>query len=154
MKKNLRYFLFASLLMIAFSSCRKYVVEPDMPGLSGHWYLQHAARFDGYKWQTIETGYENGSFVFSADGYLSYKDVLGSLKGNWTMRPVTSGYYDDNGRYTEGYHVVFSMQLYEPGNGNPAADWIFDDNDFNGGNVFKAVYTSGNKTYEYTFARE
>jgi len=49
---------------------------------------------------------------------------------------------------------VFSLRLYEPGNSNPAVNWTFDDNDYNGGNLFNAVYTSGNITYEYTFARE
>jgi len=154
MKKKLLYFLFAGLVIMAASSCRKYVVEPAVPALYGNWYLQHASRYDGYKWQTIETGYESGSFVFRANGDLSYSDALGPLHGGWSMYPVSSGYYDENGRYTEGYHVVFSLRLYEPGNSNPAVNWTFDDNDYNGGNLFNAVYTSGNITYEYTFARE
>ena len=85
---------------------------------------------------------------------ISYSDELGSLRGSWSMYPVTDGYYDGYGHYKEGYHNEFSLQLYEPGNGNPAGSWLFDDNDYNGGSSFKAVYTSGRYTYEYTFVRE
>jgi hypothetical protein len=154
MKKNLLLFLFAGFLLFFASSCRKYVVTPDIPALTGRWYLQSAARYDSYKWQTISTGYESGSFVFKGNGDVAYSDAIGPLYGSWSMYPVTDGYYDGNGHYTEGYHVVFSLRLYEAGNNTPAANWTFAANDFNGGNSFRATYTSGNNTYEYTFARE
>lgn len=154
MKRNLLLFLLAGTLLVLASSCSKYVVVPDGPPLTGRWYLQSAARYDGYKWQTISTGYESGTFIFNANGSLVYGDAIGTLHGSWSMYPVTDGYYDGYGHYTEGYHNVFSLRLYEAGNSNPAADWIFDDNNYNGGSVFKAVYTSGNFTYQYNFARE
>jgi hypothetical protein len=154
MKRTLHYFLLAGLVLFLASSCRKYVVTPDVPALSGRWYLLNAERYDGYQWQAISTGYESGTFFFKANGDLSYNDAIGPLHGSWNMYPVTSGYYDRHGRYQEGYHVVFSMALYESGNDNPAADWVFDDSDYNGGGTFTASYTSGNYTYSYTFARE
>ncbi len=154
MKRNLLLVLFAGTFILFASSCRKYVSAPDTPALTGYWYLQSAQRYDGYKWQTINTGYESGSFVFKANGDVGYSDALGTLKGTWNMYPVTDGYYDGYGHYKEGYHVVFSLRMYEPYNSTPAADWFFDDNDYNGGSSFRAVYTSGNYTYEYSFARE
>ena len=154
MKRNLLLVLSAGLLILFASSCRKYVDTPYTPPLTGSWYLQHAARYDGYKWQTINTGYESGTFNFRANGDVSYADAIGALRGSWSMYPVTDGYYDGYGHYTEGYHDVFSLVLYETGNNNAAASWIFDDNNYNGGGSFKAVYTSGNYTYEYNFVRE
>ena len=154
MKKNLLFVFFAAAVMVLASSCHKYVVAPDVPVLTGHWYLQSAERYDGYKWQTINTSYESGSFIFKANGDVGYSDALGSLQGSWSMYPVTDGYYDGYGHYKEGYHLVFSLRMYEPYNSTPAIDWFFDDNDYNGGSGFRAVYTSGNYTYQYNFARE
>lgn len=154
MKRMLLPVLLAGSFMLLLSSCQKFVVKPSVPALSGNWYLQDASRYDSYKWQHITTGYENGTFSFRGNGDVSYRDALGTLRGNWSMYSRNDSYYDGNGRYTNGYHVMFSLQLYEAGNGNPAADWLFDDNDYDGGNVFRATYTSGNYTYEYTFARE
>ncbi len=154
MKRNLLLFLSAGLIIMLASSCTKYVDTPYVAPLTGKWYLQGVERYDGYKWQGISTGYENGTFVFYANGNVSYSDALGSLRGSWSMYPVTDGYYDGYGHYREGYHNVFSLLMYESGNNNPAADWVFDDNDYNGGGSFKAVFTSGSYTYEYTFVRE
>ena len=154
MKRNLLLVLSAGLITMLASSCHKYVVAPEMPVLTGSWYLQSAERYDSYKWQTISTGYESGTFVFKANGDVSYNDGLGLLRGSWSMYPVSDGYYDGSGHYREGYHTVFSMLLYEPNNSNPAANWVFDDTDYNGGGSFKAVYTQGNYTYEYSFVRE
>jgi hypothetical protein len=153
MKKNLLFVMIAGIALFA-SSCHKYVVEPDIPVLTGRWYLQSTIRYDSHKWQSFTTGYENGSFTFHSNGDISYTDELGSLYGVWNMYPATNGYYDGNGNYREGYHVVFSLRLYEGNNSNPAVNWIFDDNDFNGRSSFKAIYTTNNYTYEYTFARE
>lgn len=136
------------------SSCHKYVDAPYAQPLTGRWYLQGVERYDSYRWQTVTTGYENGTFIFRAGGDVSYNDAIGSLRGSWSMYPVTDGYYDGYGHYREGYHNEFSLVLYEAGNNSPAASWIFDDNDYNGGSSFKAVYTTGNYTYEYSFVRE
>ena len=154
MKRNLLLALSAGFIILLASSCSKYVDRPYVQALTGRWYLQSAERYDAYKWQPISTGYENGTFIFNANGNVSYSDALGSLRGSWSMYPVTDGYYDWYGRYTQGYHNVFSLQLYEAGNNNPAADWVFDDNNYDGDSSFKAVYTSGNYTYEYNFVRE
>ena len=154
MKRNLLLSIFAAGILITASSCRKYVIEPVVPALSGRWYLQAVERYDSYKWQTIITGYESGTFIFKANGDVYYSDGLGSLRGSWNMYPVTDGYYDGSGHYREGYHTVFSLNLYEAGNNSPAANWVFEDNDFNGGDRFKAVYTKGSYTYEYNFVRE
>ena len=154
MKRNLLLTLSAVAILMLVSSCRKYVVVPDAPPLTGRWYLQSAERFDSYKWQTISTGYESGTFFFRENGDVGYSDAIGSLRGTWSMYPVTNGYYDGNGHYTEGYHNVFTLRLYENGNNNAAANWVFDDNDYNGGSSFRAVYTSGNFTYQYNFVRE
>jgi len=154
MKRHLLFILAAGLLITLASSCHKYTDAPGIPPLTGRWYLQNVARYDSYKWQTISTGYEEGTFVFKANGDVVYSDALGVLRGSWSMYPVTDGYYDGMGRYREGYHSVFSLILYEGGNSNPAANWLFDDNNFDGSNSFKAVYTQGNYTYEYSFVRE
>ena len=153
MKRNLLFIAMASIVLL-MSSCSKYVIVPDTPPLAGQWYLQSAERFDSYKWQTVNTGYENGTFTFHSNGDVSYIDALGSLYGTWNMYPLTSGYYDWNGYYQENYHTVFSLRLYENNNSNPALNLLFDDNNYNGGNSFKAIYTTGNYRYEYTFIRE
>jgi hypothetical protein len=153
MKKNLLVVLMAGIVLIT-SSCRKLIVAPETPPLTGNWYLQSAQRYDSYKWQTISTGYESGSFTFHSNGDVSYTDALGSLYGVWDMYPVTGGYYDSNGYYQEGYHAVFTMRLYEGNNSNPAVNWLFDDNNFSGGNRFTAIYTTSDYRYQYTFVRE
>jgi hypothetical protein len=154
MKRKLLPLLLAGTVIMLAASCTKYVQTPDIPPLTGYWYLQSAERYDSYKWQTISTGYESGTFLFKANGDVLYKDAIGSLHGSWSMYPVTDGYYDGYGHYTEGYHNVFSLRLYEAGNNSPASNWVFDDNSYDGGSSFRAVYTSGNYTYEYTFVRE
>lgn len=146
--------LSAGLIITLASSCHKYVDVPNTPVLTGRWYLHNVARYDSYKWQNISTGYENGTFIFKANGDVIYSDNLGVLRGSWNMYPVTNGYYDWSGRYREGYHKAFSLVLYEGNTSNPAASWLFDDNDFDGGSSFKTVYTQGNYTYEYSFVRE
>ncbi|MEO5681990.1 MAG: hypothetical protein ABIQ88_05070 [Chitinophagaceae bacterium] len=154
MKKNLLLFFLAGCIITLVPSCTKYVDTPGIPPLTGRWYLQSAARYDSYKWQPVNTGYESGTFNFKANGDVTYGDALGSLRGSWSMYPVTNGFYDGNGHYAEGYHVVFSLRLYEASNSSPAASWTFDDNDYDGGNSFRAAYTNGSYTYEYSFVRE
>jgi len=153
MKRNLLLFLLAASVIMLASSCRKFVVTSGTP-LSGTWYLESVSRYDGYRWQTISTGYESGTFYFKSNGNISYHDALGDLYGSWNLYPVTSAYYDGYGHYTEGYHQVLALSLYEAGNQHPAADWLFEDCDFNGGNSFAAAYTSGGFTYEFHFVRE
>lgn len=146
--------LSAGFIILFAASCHKYVDTPGVAPLTGRWYLQSVSRYDSYKWQTISTGYESGSFIFKTNGDVVFSDALGVLRGNWNMYSATDGYYDNNGHYRVGYHSVFSLVLYEGNNSNPAANWLFDDNDFDGGSGFKAVYTQGNYTYEYNFVRE
>ena len=154
MKRNLLLILSIASIILLASSCRKYVAVPAAAPLTGNWFLQSAERYDGYKWQTINTGYESGTFYFKANGDVLYRDAIGDLRGSWSMYPVTDGYYDGNSHYTEGYHTVFSLRLYEANNSSAVANWVFDDNDYSGGSGFRAVYTTGNYTYEYNFLRE
>ena len=154
MKRTLLLIFTLASIMLLAASCRRYVDVPVTPPLTGNWFLQSAERYDGYKWQTINTGYESGTFYFKANGDVLYRDAIGDLRGSWSMYPVTDGYYDGYGHYKEGYHVVFSLRMYEPYNSTPATDWFFEDNDYNGGAGFRAVYTSGSYTYQYNFARE
>ncbi|HTL09066.1 MAG TPA: hypothetical protein VL307_12430 [Chitinophagaceae bacterium] len=154
MKRNLLLFTMTGFLMLLLSSCYKTVDAPGAPALNGRWYLQNAARYDGYKWQNIQTGYEDGTFIFKGNGDLVYTDAIGVLHGSWQLYGENGGYYDNVGIYRHGYHSVFSILLFEGNNNNAAADWIFDDNDYAGGNRFSAVYTAGNYTYEYSFVRE
>jgi hypothetical protein len=154
MKRNLLIGLLVGVTIFA-TSCNKFVVDVDVdvnPALSGKWYLQNAARYDGHQWQTITTGYESGTFSFYSNGDVAYGDALGSLHGRWDMYPVTSGYYDGNGNYVEGYHSIFTLKLYD--GSYPEVDWKFDDNNYKGGSRFKANYVSGGYQYEYTFVRE
>lgn len=153
MKRNLLLVLVSGFILIAASSCSKIVIVPETAPLSGEWYLQSAERFDSYKWETINTGYESGIFKFHSNGDVSYSDALGELYGNWNMYPETSAYYDWNGNYRVDYHTIFTMSLFEAGNNTPASSWSFDDNNYNGSNRFKAIYTTNNYRYEYTFVR-
>ncbi|HTE12920.1 MAG TPA: hypothetical protein VK645_18195 [Chitinophagaceae bacterium] len=76
------------------------------------------------------------------------------MRGSWNIYPVTDGYYDGHGRYKEGYHSVFSLVLYESSNSNPAANWIFDDNDYNGGAVSKLFIQRPITPVRTAFVRE
>ncbi len=154
MKRTLLFILSAIMIITLASSCHKYVDTPGFPPLTGRWYLQNTARYDSYRWQNISTGYENGTFIFKANGDVTYTDDLGILRGSWNMYPVSDGYYDGFGHYREGYHTEFSLVLYEGNNNHPAASWSFDDCNYDGSNNFKAVYTQGSFTYEYSFVRE
>jgi len=150
--------LLASLLIgvtLLATSCKKFLVDVDVnikPALTGRWYLQDAARYDGYRWQTIATGYESGTFTFYSNGDVDYIDGYGSLHGRWDMYPVTSGYYDGYGHYSEGSHSVFTIRLYD--GGVQELNWSFDDNSYQGGNRFKATYYSSGYQYQYTFVRQ
>ncbi len=153
MKRNLLFILVIGISLLA-TSCRKFIVTTGTPPLTGRWYLQSAERYDGFKWQTVNTGYENGTFVFYSNGNVDYSDALGNLQGTWNMYPVSDGYYDSYGNYRQELHNVFSMQLYNGAAHSPEINWVFDDASYNGGPVFKAIYSTGNYHYEFTFARE
>jgi hypothetical protein len=154
MKRHLLFGLLIGVTLFA-TSCKKFIVDVDVnvaPTLTGRWYLQNAARYDGYRWQNFTTGYEGGTFTFYSNGDLGYVDSYGTLHGQWDMYRATSGYYDGNGHYTEGSHSVFTIKLYD--GGKTEVDWLFDNNTYIGGNRFKATYGAGNNLYEYTFVRE
>jgi len=153
MKRSLLLFLVVGFTLMA-SSCRKFIVTTGIPPLNGRWYLQSAERYDGYKWQTVNTGYENGTFIFYSNGDLDYSDALGNLHGSWNMYPANDGYYDSYGNYHNGQRNVFSLQLYNGGSHVPEIDWQFDNSDYTGAGVFKATYFSNGNHYEYSFARE
>jgi hypothetical protein len=150
--------LLATLLIgvtLFSTSCKKFLVDVDVnvkPALTGKWYLQDAARYDGYRWQGITTGYEGGTFSFYSNGDVTYIDSYGSLRGRWEMYSATSGYYDGNGHYSEGYHSIFNLRLYD--GSIQEVNWSFDDNNFQGGNRFKATYYDAGYQYQYTFVRE
>jgi hypothetical protein len=153
MKRNLLLTLIVGLTFMA-SSCRKFIVTTGAAPLTGRWYLQSAERYDGYKWQPVNTGYESGTFIFYANGDLDYTDALGNLHGNWNMYTANDGYYDSYGNYHDGYRKVFSLQLYNGGGHIPEIDWLFDNSDYTGAGVFNATYMSNGYHYEYTFVRE
>lgn len=147
-----RYLPALLLIPILLTGCRKLLEAPE-DKLEGRWRLAYVERQRLFNETTIQTGYEGGSFYFYNNGQAEFVDGFGTMRGNWRIRYVSSGYYDADGNYQSDGHQVFTLYLADFQN-NQLLSWDFDHSYFNGRNRFTATYSSAGYNYRYVFHRE
>ena len=152
MKSFLRLTFLSIAIASVAASCSKVVVDVDVqPAITGSWVLTDAAHKDAYGWYTVSTGVENGIFYFYNNGRAKYVENGTVLEGTWSMRAVTTGYYDEFGVYYTNSHQDLSIHVSNY-YGDDTIDMYFDNVKIYG-NSF--VATNYNKDYigRYKFSR-
>ena len=137
-------------MALAFGSCRKTVVVPENP-LAGSWYISSVAETDGYNWQPVVTGLENGIFDFYDNGAAQYTDGSTGMQGVWFIHTLSGGYYDQYGNYYTDVHQSLDIQLEDPYT-HGSIHLYFDDVQLYG-NRFYATYYNGRTIERFTFIR-
>jgi len=107
-------------------SCVKSVIGTGQAPVSGSWVLSESSKNSGNGWYYFNTGLENGVFRFYNSGTAQYDDGYNLMRGNWRIRTITSGYYDQNGNYYNDLHDSFEIHVYDNVTGG-SADLVFDD---------------------------
>jgi len=150
MKPILRLtFLLITIASVA-ASCSKVVVDVQ-PTITGSWVLTDAAQKDAYGWYTVNTGVENGVFYFYNNGRAKYVENGTTLDGTWSMRSITTGYYDEFGVYFTNSHQDLSIHVSNY-YGDDVIDMYFDNvKVYN--NSFVATNYNNNSIGRYRFSR-
>lgn len=149
MKKNLLLFI---AIVLLFSSCTKVLINSE-DRLMGSWVLLYAEKQRLFSETTITTGYEEGVFYFYENGEAVYDDGFDVMRGNWRLRWLNDGYYDNDGNYHSESRQVFSLHLVDFQT-NRVLDWDFDDSWFTNRDRFTARYYSYSYQYRYVFAKQ
>lgn len=150
MKKGLHYFSLLLLLFFA-QGCVKHVYTPDLPPVAGSWVLSESSQNNGGGWQYFNTGLESGVFDFYNNGSATYDDGYNLMRGSWSIRTVSSGYYDQYGNYYSDLHDSFEVHVYDNYT-HGSADLYFDDVVFTGNKIIATNY-NGNTISKYIFRR-
>jgi len=151
MKKSLLFALLGMVLLV--SSCTKYVdIEPGN-SIVGSWQLLYVDKQDNFGTSTVYTGYEPGIFHFYGNGQAVYDDGYELMKGNWTSRQVSNGYYDNHGTYHSGVYQIFDLYLTNY-SGTRVINWKFDESWFSNSSRFNAMYYGVNADFKYVFGRK
>ncbi len=149
MKKNLLLFI---ALPFLFTSCTKVLLSSE-DKLVGSWILLYAEKQRLFNETTLNTGFENGVFYFYENGEAVYDDGYDLMRGNWQLRRINDGYYDNDGNYRNESRQVFSLHLIDFQT-NRVLDWEFDDSWFTNHDRFTARYDSYSYQYRYVFAKQ
>ena len=149
MKPILRLtFLFIAIASLA--SCSKVVIDIQ-PTITGSWVLTDAAQKDAYGWYTVNTGIEKGVFTFYNNGRARYVENGVTLEGTWSMRSMSTGYYDEFGIYFTNSHQDLSIHVSNY-YGDDTIDMYFDNVKVYG-NSFVATNYANNYIGRYRFSR-
>ena len=149
MKSTLRLtFLFIAIASLA--GCSKVVIDIQ-PTITGSWVLTDAANKDAYGWYTVNTGIENGVFTFYNNGRARYVENGVTLDGTWSMRSITTGYYDEFGIYFTNSHQDLSIHVSNY-YGDDTIDMYFDNVKVYA-NSFVATNYTNNSIGRYRFSR-
>ena len=138
-------------LLVILPGCSKFLPSPE-DKLEGTWQLKIAERSSLFNWNTINTGYEAGKFSFNNNGSANYEDGIIRMNGNWRMRLVKDGYYDNGGNYQDDSRRKLTINLFNF-NENRILNLDFDRFHFNGRNRLIAEYISPFYRYRYEFVR-
>jgi hypothetical protein len=141
---------FLLIAIASLSGCAKVVVDVQ-PTITGSWVLTDAAQKDAYGWYTVNTGVENGIFYFYNNGRARYVENGTTLEGTWSMRSVTTGYYDEFGVYFTNSHQDLSIHVSNY-YGDDAIDMYFDNIKLYS-NSFVATNYANNYIGRYRFNR-
>ncbi|MES2331008.1 MAG: hypothetical protein V4539_15500 [Bacteroidota bacterium] len=150
MKKVLRYI--PLLLVVLFAqSCMKTTVVPNDAPVTGSWVLTETKQSTGNGWYYFNSGLEAGVFDFYNDGAAQYDDGHAVMTGNWSLRTISSGYYDEYGNYYSDLHDSFEIHVYDSYT-HSSADLYFDDVRFTGNKIIATNYYGG-VISKYVFSR-
>lgn len=142
MKKSLRYLIPLFLIVFIAQSCVKTVVGPGVPPVAGSWTLSESYQSTGNGWRSTSTGLEGGVFDFYGDGGAQYDDGYNLMTGHWTIRTVSSGFYDEYGAYYDELHDSFEVHVYDNYT-RGSIDLYFDDVRFTGNKIIATNYHGG-----------
>ncbi|MBN9298790.1 MAG: hypothetical protein J0I41_17415 [Filimonas sp.] len=151
MKTLLRLTLVASVIIFLSSCTRSRYDDGYYNPVVGSWVLTDAAQGGYYGWQSIYTGLENGVFNFYSSGTITYRDARNSMRGDWYMRRVSGGYYDEFGNYYNDIHDELELHLVDSYTG-ATMDLYFNDVGFTN-NRMVTTYHNNNYVVRYRFAR-
>ena len=139
-------------VVASFSACTKVVVDVDIqPSIAGSWVLTDAAHKDSYGWYTVNTGIENGVFTFYNNGRAKYVENGVVLEGTWSMRNITTGYYDEYGVYYTNSHQDLAIHVSNY-YGDDTIDMYFDNVNVRSSS-FVATNYANNYIGRYRFSR-
>jgi hypothetical protein len=94
---------------------------------------------------------KGGIFDFYNDGAAEYDDGNVLMTGNWNIRTISSGYYDEYGNYYSDLHDSFEIHVYDSYT-HSSADLYFDDVRFTGNKIIATNYYGG-VISKYVFGR-
>lgn len=141
MKKSLRYLPLLLILFFA-QSCVKTAVGPGVPPVAGSWILSESLQSTGNGWYYFNSGLEGGVFDFYNSGSAQYDDGYNLMTGNWNIRTVSTGYYDEYGGYFTDLHDSFEVHVYDSRT-RGSVDLYFDDARFTGNKIIATNYYGG-----------
>lgn len=150
MKTSLRYLFFIAVLLFA-QSCTKSLNGTNQPPIAGSWVLSESSKNSGNGWYYFDTGLEQGVFRFYNSGAAEYDDGYNFMRGNWRIRTISSGYYDQYGNWNNDLHDSFEIHVYDRVT-QGSADLNFDDVVFTGNRIIATNY-NGYTVARYTFRR-
>jgi hypothetical protein len=141
MKRSLRYIPLLLLILFVAQGCTKSVIIADVP-VAGTWTLNESYQSTGNGWRAVSTGLEGGVFNFYNSGSAEYDDGYNLMSGNWNIRRVLSGFYDEYGTYYNELHDSFEVHVYDSYT-HGSVDLYFDDVRFTGNKIIATNYNGG-----------
>jgi hypothetical protein len=141
MKRSLRYIPLLLLILFVAQGCTKSVIIADVP-VAGTWTLNESYQSTGNGWRAVSTGLEGGVFNFYNSGSAEYDDGYNLMSGNWNIRRVSSGFYDEYGTYYNELHDSFEVHVYDSYT-HGSVDLYFDDVRFTGNKIIATNYNGG-----------
>lgn len=142
MKRSLRYLPLLLLVFVFAQSCTKTVVGPSLPPVAGSWVLSESYQSTGNGWRAVSTGLEGGVFDFYNDGAAQFDDGYNYMTGSWSIRTVSSGFYDEYGQYYNELHDSFEVHVYDS-HTRGSIDLYLDDVRFTGNKIIATNYNGG-----------
>lgn len=149
--KKLLLFIAPFLMLLVMTSCSKGVLVPNQNSIEGSWVLTEASQSDGFNWTYFNSGMEDGVFDFYRNGDAEYDDGFNRMRGQWRIRTLSNGYYDQYGRYQNNIHQTFEVDVYDSRT-QGSINLIFDDIVVHPNTLIGTAY-DGRYVIRYTFKR-
>lgn len=148
MQAKLYSLSFIILLVVTFSSCKKWLPENR---IEGSWQLTEIQKRRPFANENVQSQYKSGTFTFFEDRTARYADANGTMQGSWEIRSIDNGYRDNDGNWHSETKNVLWLKLYDFSS-NRVIDWYFDRFDFrNSGRSLFAFMDGSGYAYRYCF---
>lgn len=148
MQAKLYSLSFIILLVVTFSSCKKWLPENR---IEGSWQLTEIQKRRPFANENVQSQYKSGIFTFFEDRTARYADANGTMQGSWEIRSIDNGYRDNDGNWHSETKNVLWLKLYDFSS-NRVIDWYFDRFDFrNSGRSLFAFMDGSGYDYRYCF---